>query len=182
MELVTIAKPYANAIIEIATQNNNHSEWKEVLMAGAQLVSDKSMQSFLASPSETKAKKAIAISDLLAKMLDRKLSLQEDSFVNILLENDRTLALPSILTLFEKSVNSMSDSKVFQVISAYKLSEKEKKQIVSDLAEKYTANVSIETFVDDSLVGGVVIKDGDKVIDLSIKARLSELNLQLSIN
>ncbi len=62
------------------------------------------------------------------------------------------------------------------------MSDKEKKQIVSDLADKYTANVSIETFVDESLVGGVVIKDGDKVIDLSIKARVSELNLQLSIN
>ncbi|HAY41120.1 MAG TPA: F0F1 ATP synthase subunit delta [Gammaproteobacteria bacterium] len=182
MELVTIAKPYANAIIEIAMQNNTHEEWRDVLMAGTQVVNDESMQSFLASPGETKTNKAIAISSLLGKILDRNLSAEEKSFVDILLENDRALVLPSILSLFEKSINTLSDSKVFQVISAYKLSDKEKKQIVSDLADKYTANVSIETFVDESLVGGVVIKDGDKVIDLSIKARVSELNLQLSIN
>jgi F-type H+-transporting ATPase subunit delta len=62
------------------------------------------------------------------------------------------------------------------------LSDKEEKQIVSDLADKYAANVNIDTSIDASLVGGIVVKDGDKVIDMSIQARINELNIQLSIN
>jgi len=173
MELVTIAKPYANAIFDIAMQNKAQSEWRDFLTAGTQLVSDESMKTFLASPSETKENKGLAISSLLVSLLSRDLSNEESALVNILLENDRTAALPSILDLFEKSVNEISESKAFQVISAYKLSEKEEKQIVSDLSDKYATKVSIDIFVDESLVGGVVIKDGDKVIDMSIKARVN---------
>ena len=182
MELVTIAKPYAKAVFDIATQNKEYEQWREVLTEGARIVSDKSMQAFLASPGATKANKALSVTSLLASVMSRDLSDQEQAFVNILLENGRTLALPSILDLFEKSVNATSDSRTFQVISAYKLSDKEEKQIVSDLADKYAANVNIDTSIDASLVGGIVVKDGDKVIDMSIQARINELNIQLSIN
>jgi F0F1-type ATP synthase delta subunit len=41
--------------------------------------------------------------------------------------------------------------------------------------------VSIDIEIDENLVGGVVIKEGDKVIDLSIKARVNELGSQLSV-
>lgn len=182
MELVSIAKPYANAIFEIATQNKSHAQWKEVLVAAVQLVSDKSMQGFLASPSTRKSSKVESISSLLGAIMSRDLSSEEESFINILLENGRTQALPSILDLFEKSVNLTSDSKTFQVVSAYKLSAKEEERIVNVLSDKYDARVSVDTFIDTSLVGGVVIKDGDKVIDTSIQARVNELNMQLSIN
>jgi F0F1-type ATP synthase delta subunit len=51
-------------------------------------------------------------------------------------------------------------------------------QIVKDLSDKYKTTISIDTEIDEDLVGGVVIKEGDKVIDLSIKARVNELGRQ----
>ncbi|MBT6328073.1 MAG: F0F1 ATP synthase subunit delta, partial [Candidatus Thioglobus sp.] len=54
MEFITVSKPYANAIFEIAEQNKSHSDWKAVLEAGAQLANDETMQAFIDSPSATK--------------------------------------------------------------------------------------------------------------------------------
>ncbi len=182
MELTTIAKPYANAIFEIAEQNQSHSDWKGVLEAGTQLANDISMQTFIASPGTSGEDKTEVVVALFKSILGRALSKQENSFVVLLLDNSRIDALPSMLELFDVMSNLSSDAKAFHVVSAYKLSTAEEKQIVSDLADKYNTTVSIDTEIDENLVGGVVIKEGDKVIDLSIQARVNELGSRLSIN
>jgi len=182
VELTTIAKPYANAVFEIAEQNKSHSDWRGVLEAGAELANDENMQAFIASPSTTSENKAQAVAAVFKSILGRALSKEETIFVTLLLDNGRISALPSMLESFDIMSNLSSDAKAFHVVSAYKLSAAEEKQIVSDLSDKYSTTVSIDTEVDESLVGGVVIKEGDKVIDLSIKARVDELGSRLSIN
>ena len=180
MELVSIAKPYANAVFEIAQQDKSHDDWKAVLEASAALVVDDQMQSYLDSPSISKHDKSKAIQSLVTSIVGRALNTKENEFLSLVLDNDRAAALPSILSLFDDRSNSFDDAKAFTVISAYKLTATEEKNIVKDLAEKYNASVSIETSIDETLVGGLIIKLGDKVIDLSIKARTDELNLCLS--
>jgi len=180
MELVSIAKPYANAVFEIAQQDKSHDDWKAVLEASAALVADAQMQSYLDSPSISKDDKSKAIQSLTTSIVGRSLNTKENEFLSLVLDNDRAAALPSILSLFDDRSNSFDDAKAFTVISAYKLTATEEKNIVKDLAEKYNASVSIETSIDETLVGGLIIKLGDKVIDLSIKARTDELNLCLS--
>ena len=180
MELVSIAKPYANAVFEIAQQDKSHDDWKAVLEASAALVADDQMQSYLDSPSTSKDDKSKAIQSLVTSIVGRALNTKENEFLSLVLDNDRAAALPSILSLFDDRSNSFDDAKAFTVISAYKLTATEEKNIVKDLAEKYNASVSIETSIDETLVGGLIIKLGDKVIDLSIKARTDELNLCLS--
>ena len=114
--------------------------------------------------------------------LDRALSKKEKAFIGLLLENGRLSVLPSILALFNAKTGLESDAKVFQITSAYQLSTEEEKKIVSDLADKYNTTVRINTMVDKNLVGSIVIKEGDKVIDLSVKARVDALSSCLSIN
>ncbi|MDC9726738.1 MAG: F0F1 ATP synthase subunit delta [Candidatus Thioglobus sp.] len=180
MELVTIAKPYANAIFEIAQQDKSHQDWKVVLEAATSVIADAQMQAYIESPSASKQEKSATIQQLVASVIDRKLNNKENEFLSLVLDNGRTQALPSIFALFEDQANAFDDAKAFQVISAYKLTAAEEKNIVADLSAKYNASVSIETTIDESLVGGLIIKLGDKVIDLSIKARTDELSLRLA--
>ena len=180
MELVTIAKPYANAVFAIAQQDKSHDDWKVVLEAAASLAADDQMQAYLDSPSASKQDKSATIQSLVASVAGRALNTKENEFLSLILENDRATALPSILTLFENQSNIFDDAKAFTVISAYKLTAAEEKSIVADLGAKYNATVSIETVIDESLVGGLIIKLGDKVIDLSVKARSDALNLRLT--
>jgi F-type H+-transporting ATPase subunit delta len=180
MELVTIAKPYANAVFEIAQQDKSHNDWKAVLEASSALVVDEQMQGYLDSPNATKQDKSSTIQRLVSSVISRDLTTKENEFLSLILDNDRAPALPSILSLFEDQANAFDDAKAFDVISAYKLTAAEEKSVVANLSEKYNASVSIETTIDDSLIGGLIIKLGDKVIDMSIKARTDELNLLLT--
>ncbi|HAO70108.1 MAG TPA: F0F1 ATP synthase subunit delta, partial [Gammaproteobacteria bacterium] len=79
MELTTIAKPYANAVFEIAEQNKSHSDWRGVLEAGAELANDENMQAFIASPSTTNENKTQAVVAVFKAILSRALSKEEAS-------------------------------------------------------------------------------------------------------
>lgn len=181
MEFTTIAKPYANAIFAIAEQNQSFDDWGKMLQVGTQLARDKALQGFISSANTTKDDKRTMIVGLFESVLGKTLSREELSFVDLLLKNARINALPSICDLFAKMSNSSSDIQLFTVISAYQLSAKEQQQIVNDLSAKYNTNININTEIDENLVGGVVIKRGDKVIDLSIQARVNSLGLRLSV-
>ena len=110
------------------------------------------------------------------------MSKQESALINLVLNNGRTDSFGSISSAFESAVSSANKSKNFQVVSAYDLSEAEKKAIVDDLTSKHKTTVTVDTVVDATLKGGVIIKEGDKVIDTSIKAKVDALSVCLSVN
>ena len=182
MELSTIAKPYAQAIFEIAGQSNSVSDWSNFLAVASAIMSDKNTKSFIASPSKSKHQKFDLISTLIGKTTSRELSKQESAFINLILNNSRSGAISSIATAFESSVSNANKSKNFKIISAFELSEAEQSVIVEDLTITHKTTVSIETEIDKKLKGGVIIKEGDKVIDTSIKAKVDALRASLSVN
>lgn len=182
MELSTIAKPYAQAIFEIAEQSNSVLVWSDFLAAATVIMADKNTKTFIASPSKSKNQKFDLISALIAKMTSKDLSKQEAAFINLVLNNDRSSAISSIANAFESTVSNANKSKNFKVISAYELSEAEQQAIVNDLTSKHKTTVSVETEIDVALKGGVIIKEGDKVIDTSIKAKVDALSVSLSVN
>jgi len=182
MELSSIAKPYAQAIFEVAEQSNSISLWSEFLATASAVMSDEGTKAFIASPSKSKDQKYDLISALVAKASTKELSNQESALLGLILKNDRSSAIGSIANAYEKAVSNANKSKNFKVISAFELSESEKQAIVEDLTSKHKTTVSVETEVDEELKGGVVIKEGDKVIDTSIKAKVDALSVSLSVN
>jgi F-type H+-transporting ATPase subunit delta len=182
MELSTIAKPYAQAIFEIAEKNESLAEWSELLSTACAIMVDNATQAFISSPSISKSQKIELICALLEKATSRELSKQESAFVNLILNNGRTDALGSISSAFDSAVSNANQSKSFQVVSAFELSEAEEKAIVDDLTSKHKTTVTVDAVVDETLKGGVIIKEGDKVIDTSIKAKVDALSVCLSVN
>ena len=182
MELSTIAKPYAQAIFEIAEKNDSLSEWSELLNTDSAIMVDNTTQAFISSPSASKGQKIELICTLLEKATLRELSKQESAFVNLILNNGRIDALDSISSAYDSAVSNANKSKSFQIVSAFELSEAEEKAIVDDLTSKHKTTVIVDTFVDETLKGGVIIKEGDKVIDTSIKAKVDALSVCLSVN
>ena len=80
MELSTIAKPYAQAIFEIAGQSNNVSDWSSFLANASAIMSDKNTKAFIASPAKSTDQKFDLISALIEKTSSRKVSKQESAF------------------------------------------------------------------------------------------------------
>ena len=182
MELSTIAKPYAQAIFEIAEENSSLSEGSELLSTASAIMADDATQAFVASPGKSKDQKVELICSLVEKATSRELSKQESALINLILNNRRTDAFGSISSAFESAVSNANQSKSFQVVSAFELTEAEKKAIVDDLTSKHKTTVTVDTVVDETLKGGVIIKEGDKVIDTSIKAKVDALSVCLSVN
>ena len=182
MELSTIAKPYAQAIFEIAGQSNSFSAWSNFLATTSAIMSDKNTKAFIASPGKSTNQKFDLISILISRATEKDLSKQESAFINLILNNDRSSSISSIASAFESAVSNANQSKSFKIISAFELSEAEHKAIVEDLTSKHKTTVSLETEIDKALKGGLIIKEGDKVIDTSIKAKVDALGVSLSVN
>ena len=182
MELSTIAKTYAQEIFEIAGQSKSVLSWSDFLAAASAIMADKNTKAFIASPGKSKDQKFDLISALIGKITSRELSKQESAFINLILNNDRSSVISSIADAFESAVSNANKSKNFKVISAFELSEAEQKAIVEDLTSKHKTTVAVETEIDKTLKGGVIIKEGDKVIDTSIKAKVDALSVSLSVN
>ncbi|MDJ0905226.1 MAG: F0F1 ATP synthase subunit delta [Woeseiaceae bacterium] len=176
----TIARPYAQAIFEIARENDALAEFSASFAAAKQLLADDQVVAFLARPGLNDAQRLEFLQGLLEKAVGKGSVFAGGSdhgtnFFRLLLENRRVAALPEIANRFE-ALRARTENKVDVVVtSASEISGAQKDAIAGALRERLGQDVSIETKIDENLIGGAVIKAGDVVIDGSLRARLEGL-------
>lgn len=150
--------------------------WGEALALLAAVASDASMQDLLDQPRLSKEQKG----ELMLKVISDKLNQQQQNLVRLMAENDRLKALPEVAHQFE-IYRAEAEGKVeAEVISAFALSSEQEQAITAMLKSKLGRDVSITTSTDESLIGGVIIKAGDTIIDGSMKSQLESLAINLS--
>jgi len=129
----------------------------------------------LDEPQLSKAQKG----ELMLKVIADKLNQQQQNLVRLMAENDRLRALPEVAHQFETARAAAEGKVEAEVISAFALTSKQEQAITETLKSKLGRDVSITTSTDESLIGGVVIKAGDTIIDGSMKSQLKSLALTL---
>jgi F-type H+-transporting ATPase subunit delta len=175
-EYTTSARPYARAVYDLATQKSSVESWGEALALLAAVAADEGMQALLDKPQLGKEQKG----ELMIKVLSDKLDQQQQNLVRLMAENGRLRALPEVAQQFE-IYRAEAEGKVeAEVISAFALSSDQEKAITKMLKSKLGRDVSITTSTDESLIGGVIIKAGDTIIDGSMKSQLESLAINLS--
>ena len=175
-EYTTIARPYARAVYALATETSAVESWGDALALMSAVVSDASMQELIDEPQLGKDQKA----ELMLKVLSDKLNPQQQNMVRLMAENGRLRALPEVAHQFE-IYRAEAEGKVeAEVISAFALTGEQEQAITEMLKSKLGRDVSITTSTDESLIGGVVIKAGDTIIDGSMKSQLESLAINLS--
>ena len=168
-EHTTSARPYAKAVYALATGAGNVDSWSGALELMA------NMQKLLDEPQLSKAQKG----DLMLKVVSDKLDQQQQNLVRLMAENGRLQALPEVLHQFE-NFRAEAEGKVeAEVISAFALTTEQEQALTAALKSKLGQDVSVTTSTDESLIGGVVIKAGDTIIDGSMKSQLESLALTL---
>ncbi|MGB5518792.1 MAG: F0F1 ATP synthase subunit delta [Gammaproteobacteria bacterium] len=174
-EYTTSARPYARAVYSLATQTSTVESWGEALALMAAVAADAGMQEMLDEPQLSKAQKG----ELLLKVISDKLNQEQQNMIRLMAENGRLRALPEVRDQFE-TFRAEAEGKVeAEVISAFTLTAEQEQAIIETLKSKLGRDVSITTSTDKSLIGGVVIKAGDTIIDGSMKSRLESLALTL---
>jgi F-type H+-transporting ATPase subunit delta len=170
--MTTIARPYATAVFEYALAEKNLPAWETMLQSAANITLNTSVSELLSSPTMTPSQLADLYCDLLASQLDAP----KKNFIRLLAENERLAILPDILKSFQVSRAAQEKTLVVQVTSAATLDDTYQQKLVKALTTRMQRQVELQCEVDPSLLGGVIVRAGDTVIDGSIRGKLARLN------
>ncbi len=170
-ELTTAARPYARAVFEMAESTDSLMKWSDSLGFMGAVSSNNDVKELLSTPAMAKQSGAKAF----IKLCDDKLGDAEKNLVNLLAENDRLSLLPEIAVLFEVLKDEAEGSVEALVSSAKKLTKAEEEAISKALKKRLGRDVKLKVSVDESLLGGAIIRAGDLVIDGSLKGRLTKM-------
>ncbi|MCP4431400.1 MAG: F0F1 ATP synthase subunit delta [Gammaproteobacteria bacterium] len=176
----TAARPYAKALFELASENDQLEDWNDRLQVAGVIASDAEMNSVIESPSMLASQQAELFISVYSAVNNAPVANDEfKNLISLLAENGRLASLPSISVILE-SLKRESEGKVeVQVTSALELSDKQQQDIANSLVKKLGKEVSITTAVDESLIAGAIIQAGDMVIDGSARGRLDKLTIAL---
>jgi len=167
-----LARRYAKALFSLGKEQGKTESYSEALGAIAELYKDESVENALINPLyplDARQKVMAKIAELA------KADTILTRFLNLLLEKKRADILPDIAHEMQVMVDQEQNISHGSVVSAIELDDALKEKIQQTL-EKITGNkVILEVSVDPSIIGGIVAKVGDLVLDGSIKTQLNGL-------
>lgn len=170
-ELSTIARPYAKAAFEYALSNNALDQWSRMLASAGQVAEQPKVAELLSSPAATASQLSKIFVDICGDELDQKGA----NFVSELAEHKRLTLLPQISEQFEIFKAQQQQIVDVVVTSAFALDQDQQELLASKLTKKLNREVQMHTEVDESLLGGVLIRAGDLVIDGSVRGKIAKL-------
>ena len=170
-EFITVARPYAQAAFDEARKLGNLKGWSEMLQAGAEAVLNAEVRAVVTSPRVIRTQ----LEALMLSLSGAKASGPEGSFIKLLVESQRLILLPEISALFEALRAEEEKSVEVIVTSAFELNEAQQQKITAALKKRLGREIRLSSQIDKALLGGVIIRAGDQVIDGSARNQLSEL-------
>lgn len=174
-EVVTIARPYAEAVVRLAQEGKSWGKWSEMLALLDAVVGDAQIAALIANPSVPTER----VVEIILAVCGDRLDEQGKNFLKLLAENKRLAVLPEIVRLFEDMKAEAEGQLEAKVITAYPLSEAQMAGLVAKLEAKYGRKITASQEVDEGLIGGVVIAVGDEVLDASVRSKLAEMAVTL---
>lgn len=172
----TIARPYAHAVFKLARDQDALAAWSETLGLLAAVAADARVHALLASPRLAPEQQRDLILDICGDRLDAA----GRNLVALLAENRRLVALPDVAAQYEALRATEEGTLQARLISAQPVDEKVRDALASALGKRLSRKVTLNAEVDESLLGGAVIRAGDLVIDGSVRGRLTRLTSSLN--
>jgi len=170
-ELRTLARPYAKAAFGAAQEHKQLAEWSQVLTVAGQVTANKDIRQLLANPGLEEQKKA----DLILEVVEEGVTEQIRNFFAVLAKKRRLTLLPEISALFNTYRADLERTVDIEVTAAFELTDEQQQKLAQALSKKLERQVSLAASLDKSLIGGVIIRTGDLVIDASVRGKLAKL-------
>ena len=170
-ELSTLARPYARAAFEFARDKQQLPDWSAQLGLAATVAGTGAVARIMSSPELTSEQQA----NTLLEVCGDSLTAPVQNFIKVLAENKRLPLLAEIFAIFAQFKANQERSVDVEVQTAFDLDSATSDKLVSALKAKLERDVKVNTVVDKSLLGGVLVRAGDIVIDGSVRGRLAKL-------
>ena len=168
---------YGDALFELAVEENKTDVLLEEAQAVLKAFSDNGeLVKFLNHPKIETSKKQEVIEDIFKQLISKDMI----GLLTLVVSKGRYNDIPAILSYFIDMVKEYKHIGVAYVTSASVLSDRQKAQVEAKLLETTGyQSFDMNYQVDKELIGGMVIRIGDRVVDSSIKTKLSELTKEL---
>jgi F-type H+-transporting ATPase subunit delta len=171
-ELTTVARPYARAVFSRAIDEpSGLGSWSRMLGLMAAAASQAVVKKALDNPVLTTAQESALLCDLLGDELTK----EGRNFLVVLGEHGRIPLLPQISELYEHLKAQHEKTMDVTVTSAFEVDEADQTRLEEALKRRLQKDIKLSSSVDPGLLGGVVIRTEDTVIDNSVRGKLAKL-------
>jgi F-type H+-transporting ATPase subunit delta len=180
-ERITIARPYAKAVFQLARTQKQLPQWSTVLQTAASVVNDVRVAPLLGDPHVSPEQMAELIAGVVSDSSDgdakanAPLLTQARNFIATLAHYRRLAFLPEIAAHFEQLRADAERTIDVTVTSAVALSDAQREQFAAAMRKRLDREVHLHCELDPALLGGAVIRADDLVIDGSVRASLTQL-------
>ena len=170
-ELTTLARPYAKAAFELAKNADRLEEWSRALNFLVAALATTEVKLFVSSPVVSDIQKAFS----LLQLFDQSPGEEIRRFINVVAENQRLELIPEITQIFEQRRAEEEQVLEVELISAVELTDAEVQSFAQSLSKRFTRTIQLSQTLDADVIGGVVVRAGDTVIDHSIRGKLNKM-------
>jgi F-type H+-transporting ATPase subunit delta len=170
-ERMTIGRPYAKAIFSLAKNTKDYTSWSELLSFLCKFINDQSVIDLIKNPVVSVDNKI----NFIVNFFDNTLDPHQINVIRLLSKYKRLLYITEISELFHNYMEEEQGILKVDVISAAGINKEGRDRLTIVLSKKFDKNVSIKFSVDSKLLGGVIVKVQDNVIDGTLKESLINL-------
>lgn len=167
----TIARPYAQAAFDIANEKSDLKSWSDMLQLIAAVASDAVLSDMISNPSIEREK----IVEIIVDVCGDNLNDLTKNFVKVLADNGRLNVATEIAQAYEEHRAEAEKTVEAEVTSAFPLSDAQVKSMTEALKKRLGREVTLNTNIDETIVGGAIIRAGDLMIDGSVSGQLDKL-------
>lgn len=172
----TIAKNYAETLLELARKANDLRGWGEMIDTVANAIeTDRRLRMFLESPRVSGQQK----NAIIAKAYEGQLPRNFVRFLQALVTHRRQMLIPMIAREYHDLVDQVEGRVHASVTVAREADETERSVVQTRLSKVFGKEVVPHFHVNPSILGGVVVRVGDTVLDGSVRRRLTTLRARM---
>ena len=169
-----IAGRYATALFEIAKESNAlDAVEKDLTALGDAIDTSDDLKALITSPVYTREEQAGAMSAIASKM---GMSATVANTIGLMASKRRLFALPSMISSVQALIADERGELTADVTAAKPLTDTQTDKLAATLKDRFGKDMKINVTVDESIIGGLIVKVGSKMIDSSIASRLAALN------
>jgi F-type H+-transporting ATPase subunit delta len=174
-ELATLARPYAEALFQVASKGDL-TQVSEQVDALAAVAADAHLLQFADNPKASAAQ----VIGVIEAVLKTPLGDTAKNLLGTVIANGRLTVLPEIAAQFHALVNERSGTSDAQVFSAFPIDAAQLSALVATLEKRFGCKLKPTVQIEPALIGGIRVVVGDEVLDTSVKARLEQMKVALA--
>ena len=167
------AKRYARAVFELAGDEREVDDWMRRLEQLRDLLSDERVAAVLTNPT-------IPIEQRMDVITSASLDPETTNLAKLLIEANRVREIGAVADQFENLADDAAGRVRATITTAVKLAPRDRDRVAIQLSERLGKTVTMRVEVDPSILGGLKVQYGDRLIDASVATRLQQLRRRLT--